>query len=202
MPNLRSSVLWAHLLAGAACLTAQNSGCLIQSKQAGPVRVGMTIDSARKALSEATLKLSKDADHMTILTVARGGERTMDLYPDADEPRTERAAIIVIRVYDPQCATADGVHPGAPLAEVEKRYGKLIRLERTEVESREYAEFEKLPSWLDVQAGHGEAGLYAKGKRCAYRYAPGAKVESLWVSHPRTSTRFFLNDSECDVPAQ
>ena len=202
MQYLRSSTLLANLLAGATCLAAQNSDCLIQSRQAGPVRVGMTIDQARHVLRGATLELAEDADHMTILTVSRAGHRLLDLYPDADEPRTERASVIVIRVYDPNCATGEGVHPGAPLAEVEKRYGKLLRLERTEAESREYAEFEKLPSWLDVQAGYGGAGLYADGKRCAYRYAPEAKIESLWVSKPRTSTRFFLNDAECDVPAR
>lgn len=54
------------------------------------------------------------------------------------------------------------------LADVEKRYGKLLRLERTKIESREYAGFEKLPNWMFLQTGHGEAGFYPKGKRCAH----------------------------------
>jgi hypothetical protein len=107
----------------------------------------------------------------------------------------------VIRVYDVHCSTAEGIHPGALLAEVEKHYGKLLRLEQTETESREYAEFERLPNWMNLQAGNGEAGVYTKGSRCAYRYDPSAKVQSLWVAGPRKSNRFFENDSSCADPS-
>lgn len=54
----------------------------------------------------------------------------------------------------------------------------------TESESREYAQFARQPSWLDVQVGNGEAGVYAKDKRCTERYVPAARIGSLWVSHP------------------
>ncbi len=159
----------------------------------------MTLNQATQVLHGATFQPAEDADHMPILTVMRDGTRVMDLFTDVDEPRKDRAKIELIRVYDSKCVTAEGVHPGMPLAEVEKRYGKLLRLERTDVDSREYAEFEKLPNWIDLQAGNGEAGVYPKNMRCASAYVPTAKVESLWVSHPRTNTRFFLNDSECAV---
>ena len=53
-----------------------------------------------------------------------------------------------------------------------------------------------------LRTGYGDAGIYGKGKRCAYRYMPAAKVDSLWVSQPRTANRFFLYDAECDAPAQ
>lgn len=190
------------LLAGMAAWSARGATCLIAAKQVGAVRMGMTIAQARNALPGTTFQPTEDADHMAISRVFRGETRLMDLYVDIDEPRRDRAKIELIRVYDTACATAEGVHPGTLLADVEKQYGKLLRIARTEVESREYAQFEKAPSWIDIECGKGQAGVYAKGKRCASAYAPAAKVRSLWISHPRTSTRFFANDSECAVPGK
>jgi hypothetical protein len=160
----------------------------------------MTIAKARLALPGTSFQRIEDADHMTVLKVFRNGVHIMDIYPNDEGNFTERATIDLIHVYDPACATAEGVHPGLPLAEVEKRFGKLLRLERIEIDSREYAEFEKQPNYMDVQAGFGDAGRYAQGKRCAYQYAAGAKVESLWVTYPHKQTRFFRDDSECNEP--
>lgn len=191
--------LLVPLLAASAISAAHGAPCLIQSKQVGGVRAGMTVTQARSALPGAVFKTGEDGDHMPIHTVWRATTRLMDLYVDVDEPRPDRARIELIRVYDPACATAQGVHPGMPLGDVEKHYGKLLRLERTEVEAREYAEFENAPSWMDIQCGNGKAGIYPSGKRCASTFAPAAKVESLWISHPRTSTRFFATDAECSI---
>ncbi len=191
-----------EFLLGAACLAAQTSSCLVQSGQVGAVRVGMTVAKARLALPGTKIQRILDADQMTVLKVSRNGVPMMDLYPNDEGNFTERATIDLIRVWDPACATAEGVHPGSPLADVEKRFGKLLRLERIEIESREYAEFEKQPNWVDIQGGSGKAGRYAKGKRCAYQYAPDAKVECLWVMLPRTNTRYFRDDSECNEPAR
>jgi hypothetical protein len=198
--KLRFLIALTSSLAGAVPLAAQAGGCLVRSGQVGPVRVGMTIAKVRLALRGTSFRRIEDADHMTVLQVVRNGVRIMDLYPNDEGNYTEHATLDLIHLYDPACATAEGVHPGLPLTEVEQRFGKLLRLERTEVDSREYAEFEKQPNWMDVQAGFGEAGRYARGKRCAYQYAPDSKVESLWVTLPHKMTRFFLNDSECDEP--
>ncbi len=197
--KLKPAIVLEYLL-GVACLAAQTSSCLVRSGQVGPLRVGMTIAKARQALRGTRFERILDADHMTVLKVFRNGMRTMDIYPNDEGNFTERATIDLIHVYDPACATAGGVHPGSPLSEVEKRFGKLLRLERTEVDSREYAEFEKQPNWMDVQVGFGDAGRYARGKRCAYQYAPQAKVESLWITLPHKQIRFFRDDSECDEP--
>lgn len=196
---LNLSRLVAHVLVAVGCMAADSPSCLIQSKQVGSLRVGMTVRVARQVLRGVVFELAEDADHMTMQTVTRGGAKIMDLYLDADETNLEKARIALIRVYDPQCATVKGIHPGSLLLEIEKQYGQLIRLERTEVESREYAEFEKVPSWLSIQSGNGEAGVYLKKKRCAESFVTNAKANSLWVSGERTSTRFFLNDAECNV---
>ena len=185
------------ILAGAAF--AQTSGCLIQPETVGPIHAGMTVAQVRQALRGATLKPSEDADRLPILTVIRDGLHTMDLYVDAGEGLKERSKIELIRVFDGACATRDGVHPGMPLREVAQHYGRLIRLMVTDTESREYAEFEKLPPWLGIQVGNGQAGIYPTGKRCTSNYTPSAHIASLWVSHAVTN-KIPEDESTCNVP--
>jgi hypothetical protein len=157
------------------------------------------VAQARQALRGATLKASEDAERLPLLSVIQDGLHTMDLYYDIDDPAKERAKIELIRVFDARCSTRDGVHPGMPLAEVTQRYGRLKRLRTTDTESREYAEFEKQPNWLEIQVGNGQVGIYPAGKRCTSNYAPSAHIASLWVSHPITN-KLPEDASTCNAP--
>lgn len=165
----------------ASCALAQVHGCIIQQGAVGAVHEGMTVAQARRALHGATLKPSEDADRLPLLSVIRDGLHTMDLYVDPREGVKEGSRVERIRVFDGTCATRDGVHPGMPLAGVERRYGRLTSVRITDTESREYADFEKLPSWLEVQVGNGQVGIYPAGKRSTTNYVPSAHIASLWV---------------------
>lgn len=189
-----TTALWTAMILGCAVVSAQDSTCLIRPGQVGPFRVGMKIRQAKRMLAGATFKDGEDAEGLAILIVSRNGAPLLHIYPDQDALEN----LELIRVLTPDCATADGVHIGLPLAEVEKRYGRLVRIERTEVEKREEAGFEKGPGWMDIDVGSGEAGVYPKGKRCAQSYRPGAKIQGLWVRHAAAkSSRFFENDTMC-----
>ncbi len=152
--------------------------CLIKVKTVGAVHAGMTIRQARAALPGATFKPAEDHDQLAIFIVARAGKHVMDLYPDQDN----RSKLEMIRVFDPACATAEGVHPGMLLHDVEKQFGKLTRVAMYEGEPNERAEFSKTPSWLEIESRG--AGIYPKGKRCTDRIKDSATVESLWVAGP------------------
>jgi len=195
----RFRLWWIGLAACAA--SAQNGGCLIQQDSVGPVHNGMTVAQVRQTLHGSILKPSEDADRLPILTVTRDGLHTMDLYVDAEEGMKERSKIELIRVFDGGCATRDGVHPGMPLAEVAKHYGRLKRLRVTDTESREYAEFERTPEWLEIQAGNGQGGVYPPGKRCTPTASPSAHIASLWVSHP-VKNKIPEDASTCNVPVK
>jgi hypothetical protein len=177
---------------------AQARPCLIQENAVGAVRNGMTIRQVRAALPGAVFNLGEDTDQLAIYIVSRGGVPILDIYPNQDEKINDSNKAELLRVYDPNCATADGVHPGMLLSEVEQKYGKLKRLVLSEAEPWETAEFEKQPAWLEIQTGKGEAGVYPKGKRCAPRYAANAKAESLWVSHAMTNP--LPDAGMCDTP--
>jgi hypothetical protein len=184
----------------ATAALAQSDNCVIGSSIVGPVRIGMTVMQARQALRSTTIAPAEDSDRIAILVVTRDGKRIMDLYPDNDNPAKEQAVIELIRVYDPACSTADGVHAGMLLSEVQQRYGRVTRLVAPESEPREYAEFERLPNWIEVQPGQGDTGIYPKGKRCATQFKPTARVTSLWVSKPLTN-KLPEDEGFCNSPA-
>jgi hypothetical protein len=190
---------WLAAMVLATAAGAQNNGCLIQPNAVGPIHAGMTVAQVRQVLRGATLKSTEDADRLPVLAVIRDGLHTMDLYVDVEEGMKERSKIELIRVFDGACATRDGVHPGMPLSEVTQRYGRLKRLMVTDTESREYAEFERLPPWLEIQVGNGQTGIYPPGKRCTSNYARSAHIASLWVSHPVTN-KIPEDESKCNVP--
>ena len=77
------------LIASAATLAQISAAevahrCLIQERQAGPVRVGMTVEQARAVLHGATLRLSADDDGAGLIEVRGDGVLVMDLYPSDD----------------------------------------------------------------------------------------------------------------------
>lgn len=162
----------------AGCAWAQKPGCLIQPQSVGPVHAGMTAAQVRQTLRGVTLKPSEDADRLPTLIVIREGLHTMDLYLDSARDKVQ-----TIRVYDETCATRDGVHPGMSLPDAAARYGRLRTLRVTNTESREFAEFERQPDWLEIQVGNGNAGIYPPGQRSTTNYSSGAHIASLWV-HP------------------
>ncbi len=180
---------------------AQSSGCLIDSQAVGPIRLGMTVAQVRQTLRSGTLRPSQDGDGLPLLQVMRDRLHTMDLYVDGDKGVKDSSRIDLIRIYDGACATRDGVRPGMPLAEVAKRLGRIKRLMVTEIESREFADFDKLPPWLGIQVGNGQAGIYPPGKRCTTNYSSSAHVASLWISHSATN-RLPEDDFACNVPPQ
>jgi hypothetical protein len=204
MNMLISNISRACLICVSAAtgLASETSGaCLIQSESAGAIRIGMTVAQVRQTVRGATLRASQDGDGLPLMQVIRDGLHTMDLYVNADVGVKEHSKIELIRVFDGACATRDGVHPGMPLSDVGRRYGRLKRLQVTEIESREFADFEKLPPWLQIQVGNGQAGIYPPGKRCTTNYATSAHIASLWVSRPE-SNRLREDEQACNAPQQ
>lgn len=161
----------------------------------------MTIRAARQALPGTVFKQTGEVGGSSIafFAVTRASKRVMDLYPDQEDGIKETSKIELIRVYDPACVTVEGVRPGMPLIAVEGKFGNLKKLIVEQSESREYAQFAKLPSWLEIQVGKGEAGLYEPGELCTTRYKPSALVESLWVSHP-IKNNLLDDDQFCKAP--
>jgi hypothetical protein len=179
----------------------QPTACVVRLDTAGPIHAGMTIRAARLALPGTVFKQTDEVGGSSIafFAVTRASKRIMDLYPNQEDGIKETSKVELIRVYDPACATVEGVHPGMPLIAVEGQFGNLKKLIVEQSEMREYAQFDKLPSWLEIQVGSGEAGLYDPGQLCTQRYKAAAAVESLWVSH-EIKNKLLDDDQFCKAP--
>ncbi len=160
---------------------------LITKDSAGPVRIGMTVAQARKALPKLKFARTMDGEGMALIEVKNGETLEMILYAGEENPESpinEQAKIEFISVFGETYKTAEGIHPGMPLREVEKRYGKLISITMSEIESREYVEFSRPPAGLSFRAGLpeiGVAGVYPEGKRETKTYVPSSVVSIIEI---------------------
>lgn len=168
---------------------ARAANRLITAEAVGAARLGMTVAAARKALKGHILKRAADAEGVALIAVLNGKKTVMTLYAGEEDPAApirEKAVIELIEVTDARYATRAGVHPGMLLTEVERHYGKVKRITKSEIESREYAEFRASPPGMDfrVQGKSGaEAGVY-KGT-VATTYTPTTYLYSVSIRKRR-----------------
>ncbi len=163
--NMRFVVFAALAFIGAAMVQGRETGTskppekpvplspthLITKNSAGPVRLGMTVAQAPKALPKQKFARTADGEGLALIEVKSGQILEMILYAgedNAESPINEQDKVQAISVFGEKYRTAEGVHPGMPLREVEKKYGKLTGISMSEIEMREYAEFPKKPASL------------------------------------------------------
>jgi len=159
---------------------------LITAKSVGAARLGMTVATARKALQGFILKRASDGEGLALIAVLNGKKPVMTLYAGEEDPSApinEKAVIQVIEVTDARYATKAGVHPGMLLKVVERRYGRLKQIRRSEIEAREYAEFSTRPAGMSfrVQGKNDEAGSYKAGAASTSTYTPSAYLYSVSI---------------------
>ncbi|HEX6729678.1 MAG TPA: hypothetical protein VF074_06695 [Pyrinomonadaceae bacterium] len=169
------------------CMAQTSTRTLITEKSIGPVRLGMTVARVRKALPGYKLSRTSDGEGLALIAVERRGKTLLTLYAGELDPNrriNDRAVIEHIEAIDASYRTSAGVHTRMSLREVEKRYGKLKEITLSEIESREYASFDKQPAGihLRVMSDSGAAGTYAEGKNSTKQYAPNAYVFSISIN--------------------
>ena len=99
---------------------------------------------------------------------------------DRDAPIDWTRRIGHIETFSPRCATAAGVRPGALVVEVERILGATTRIVRSEIESREYVEFQRQPAGLTFRLDDG--GRFPAGSSETTRYDPAARLLSIAVA--------------------
>jgi len=175
----------AFALAGAMMVHAQDK-YLIGTNSAGPVRTGMTIAQAKKALPGHTFKRTSDGEGLALVAVEKSGELQMTLFAGEEDPEAkinESAKIEYIEVFGKMYHTSFGVHPEMTVAEAEKKAGKLKEIFTSEIEAREFATFANEPEGYNIRVlgKSREAGIYPSGSNKTNRYAADAYVFSIGV---------------------
>lgn len=162
-------------------------GFLITDNSVGPVRLGITVAQARRALRGFTLSRTSDGEGIALIAVKRGKLAVMTLYAGEQDPGSrinERAKIEFIEVWDSRYHTVDGVRPKMPLREVELRYGQLREIRLSEIEAREFATLATQPGGIQLRLANdtGMAGIYNQGENTTTRYAPSTYLKSISIT--------------------
>ncbi|MCB1025447.1 MAG: hypothetical protein KDB79_13710 [Acidobacteria bacterium] len=132
-----------------------NTNNLITATSVGKVKLGMTIGEARKVLPKGMKLGPADGYEGSTLIGVYEGEKllfTLGTYDEEGEeglpPIDEDQRIGVMLIFDSRLRTAAGVHVGMPIAEAEKKYGKLKEI-ANDPHSGEWGKFTKQPESME-----------------------------------------------------
>ena len=116
----------------------------------------MTVSEAKTAWPEAAFSRTSDGEGVALIGVSVGSDRMIVAYAgedDAESPVDSTKPIRNLETFSDRCSTASGVHPGMPVSDAEKILGKTRSVAMSEIESREYIEFENQPVWMTIRLG-------------------------------------------------
>jgi phosphatidylglycerophosphatase A len=157
--------------------------CLISSAGIGPLALGMRLDRASQAMPRARFTRTSDGEGVALVDVAVDGISLAALYAgeeDPEKPVDMSQPIEFLETFTPACATAEGIHAGSTVDAAVAAYGPIRNITRSEIESREFVEFERQPAGLQFRIDY--SGEFADGESETLRHAPGAKILSISVS--------------------
>lgn len=159
-----------------------DTSCIVTDSSMGPVRVGMTLAEAKRALPGASFERGFDGDGVASVDVVVANDSLMSLVANGDEDEVIdwTKPIAFIETFSRSCRTADGVHPGALVADVERILGKVTRITLSEIESRQFVQFERQPGDLHFRLDY--TGIFAEGARETQRFEPEAKIFSIAIA--------------------
>ncbi|HEX6280154.1 MAG TPA: hypothetical protein VFZ49_09105 [Pyrinomonadaceae bacterium] len=156
---------------------------LITPNSAGKVKLGMTIAEVRKAVAPMKLSRTSDGEGVALIAVKQGKNEVMTIYAneeDRDAPIDNKAKVDQIWVWSKAYKTANGVHPGMLVSKAENILGPVKEIMRSEIESREFADFTNQPDGLSLRLDIG-SGDFPAGSSTTTKYTPSAKIFSIEV---------------------
>ncbi len=165
---------------------ADSEDYLIAEDSVGPIQIGMTLDEAKKSMSD-TRFAAYDCDcagEFDSISISRDSRILMTL-----RIKNDKRTIIGITSRDSSFKDSYGVHTGMEIVEAERTYGKFQRL--LTVYDTEFVEFKNQPlgiRYIVTGKGDTEAGDYSDWKgtdpreKYAEKYTSGAYIVGIAVN--------------------
>lgn len=157
--------------------------CLISSAGIGGIRLGATLAEARRAIPRVAFRRATDGEGVALVGVTLDAYTSVSIWADEDDPGAPidwSKTIRMIETFSPNCHMANVVRPGMLIVEVEKVFGPVKQIVRSEIESREYISFEQQPSNVIMRLN--TTGEFAANSRVTHVFSAGAKLLSIGVS--------------------
>ena len=156
---------------------------LVTPSAMGPVRLGMTLDEARRALPDVSFARTTDGDGAALVLATFGKDDKLTLWAEEEDPDASidwSRQVTTIYTYSGTFHTADGIRPGSLVTDVETLYGPVAEIVKSEIESREFITFERQPDWLTLRLDY--TGDFTTHPSRTTRFRPGAKIYALQIS--------------------
>lgn len=170
---------------GAAAVATDQDRLITPTSIAG-VRLGMTVDEARGVLQEAKFARSYDGDGMAYVAASLAGEEALELFTDEEAPDSTlsgASAVVALQTFSPAFRTREGVGPGSLVSDVMGAYGPIKNITLSEIEQRQYIEFERQPKGLTFRLDY--TGVFASGQGSTTRCQPGARIQGVLIADTR-----------------
>lgn len=157
---------------------------LVTQSSIGPVQRGMSLMDAKGVMPHATFERTTDGDGVPLVAVRSGENELFILYAGEEDPESEiawSAKIRNIATFNAAYLTADGIHPGAAIADVERILGSVTSISQSEIESREYITFERQPPGLSFRLNY--TGIFPDNSRETTKFQASAEIyaiEAYW----------------------
>jgi hypothetical protein len=156
---------------------------LITVSAMGQVRLDMTLDEARRAVTPASVARASDGDGAALVEVTFGEGDSLMLWADEDDPAAPidwSKRIVTIETFSAAFHTRDGVHPGSLVRDVMSSFGPVREIVKSEIEGRQYITFTRQPKAFTFRLNY--TGIFPSGVRRTTRFEPDAKLWSISIS--------------------
>jgi hypothetical protein len=156
---------------------------LITGSAMGGVRLGMTLDEARRVLTHASFARQYDGDGMASVEASFGADDAIQLFANEESPDSSVdwvKPILAIQSFSTKFHTAEGVGPGSLVTDVVNRYGPIREITLSEIEQRQFIQFERQPQGLEFRLDY--TGIFPPHESRTTRCAPGAKIQAIMIA--------------------
>ena len=142
----------------------------------------MTLAEARAARADTRFERTSDGDGVALVVVKLDTTDLVILYAAEDDPEKPvdwSRPVNSMETFHPGCRTADGIHPGSLVTDVERVLGTTTGIVVSEIESRQYIRFQRMPTRTSFRLDY--TGIFEPGRRETMRNQPGARIFSITV---------------------
>jgi hypothetical protein len=156
---------------------------LISESGIGPVKLGVSLDSAKRIEPQLAFSRTSDGEGVALVLVTIGSDSLIAYLGEEDPsaPVNTSKPVRSLETMSPNFSAEQGIHAGSMVTDVEKVYGPAKEIFKSEIESREFITFASQPSKLQFRLDSG-AGVFASDSTMTTRVTPGARIFSISVS--------------------
>jgi hypothetical protein len=158
------------------------SDVLISERGIGQIKLGASLQSATALNPNLDFARTSDGEGVALIAIGIGAD-TVIAYVGEDDPSASvdlTKPVMSLETMTPGFQTTQGIHAGSFVTDAESVYGMITRIDKSEIESREYVTFSNQPLNMTFRLESG-TGVFEGDSMTTSRLAPRARIFSIAV---------------------